>query len=226
MTSTSTPASTNAAMRCSVSPPTPTAAPTRSRSRSSLHAFGLSRAFWMSLTVIRPRRRNASSTTRTFSMRCLCSSASTSSSAAPSFTVTRRSLRVMMFLTGSSGFFSKRMSRLVTMPTSCSPSTTGTPEMLCPRVSCMTSRIEVCGPTVIGSRITPASNFLTSRTSAAWRSIVMFLWMMPIPPDCAIVIARRASVTVSIAAEMIGRLRRMVRVRRVPRSTSRGSTLE
>ena len=54
MTSTSTPASTSASMRCSVSPPTPTAAPTRRRSRSSLQAFGLSRAFWMSLTVIRP----------------------------------------------------------------------------------------------------------------------------------------------------------------------------
>ncbi len=81
-------------------------------------------------------------------------------------------------------------------------------------------------PTVIGSRITPDSNFLTRRTSAAWRSIVMFLWMMPMPPDCAIVIARRASVTVSIAAETIGRFRRIVRVRRVPRSTSRGSTSE
>ena len=50
------------------------------------------------------------------------------------------------------------------------------------RESACTSRIEVCGPTVIGSRITPASNFLTRRTSAAWRSIVMFLWMMPMPP--------------------------------------------
>jgi len=133
----------------------------------------------------------------------------------------------MMFLTGSSGFFSKRRSRLVTMPTSLLPSsTTGTPEMLCERVMCMTSPIEVCGSTVIGSRITPASNFLTSRTSAAWRSTVMFLWMMPMPPDCAIVIARRASVTVSMAEDISGMLRRIARVRRVEVSTSRGSTEE
>ena len=29
----------------------------------------------------------------------------------------------------------------------------------------------------------------------------MFLWMMPRPPSCAMAMARRASVTVSIAAE-------------------------
>ena len=30
--------------------------------------------------------------------------------------------------------------------------------------------------------------------------MVMFLWMMPMPPSCAMVMARRASVTVSMAA--------------------------
>jgi predicted nucleic acid-binding Zn ribbon protein len=34
----------------------------------------------------------------------------------------------------------------------------------------MTSPMVVFGPTVNGSRITPASKFLTCRTSAAWRS--------------------------------------------------------
>ena len=38
----------------------------------------------------------------------------------------------------------------------------------------------------------------------------MFLWMMPMPPSWAMAMARRASVTVSIAAERIGRFRREV----------------
>ena len=39
--------------------------------------------------------------------------------------------------------------------------------------------------------------------------------MTPMPPACAIAIASRASVTVSIAEERIGRLSRIARVRRV-----------
>ena len=54
----------------------------------------------------------------------------------------------------------------------------------------------------------------------------MFLWTMPMPPSCAMAIARRASVTVSIAAEATGMLSGMVRVRRVLRLTSRGRTVE
>jgi hypothetical protein len=94
--------------------------------------------------------------------------------------------------------------------------------MFAARVICMTSRIEVSGVTVIGSRITPASNFLTMRTSLACWAAGMFLWMMPMPPHWAIVMARRASVTVSIAAERIGMFRRIPRVSGVARLTSRG----
>ena len=54
----------------------------------------------------------------------------------------------------------------------------------------------------------------------------MFLWMMPSPPSCAMAIASRASVTVSIAAEISGMLRVIERVRRVARETSRGTTSE
>ncbi len=50
---------------------TPTAAPQRSRPRSSLQAFGYLIAFWMSLTVIRPFRRKSLSTTRSFSTLCV-----------------------------------------------------------------------------------------------------------------------------------------------------------
>ena len=79
---------------------------------------------------------------------------------------------------------------------------------------------------MIGSAITPLSNFLTRATSRACASIDMFLWMMPMPPSCAIVIARRASVTVSMAAESTGSPRRILRVSWVDRSTSRGRTSE
>src|SRR5690606_6094694 len=223
---TSTPAATSASMRASVSPPTPTAAPTSSCSSASLAALGLSRAFWMSLTVIMPLRAKSSSTTSTFSMRWRCISSSTSSSLAPSRTVTSLSLRVMMFLTGSSSFFSKRMSRLVTMPTTLPPSTTGTPEMLRARVSLSTSPMVVCGVTVKGSRMTPASKFLTIRTCAACSCTDMFLWTMPMPPSWAMAMARRPSVTVSMAADTIGRFSLMPRVRRVARLTSLGRTVE
>ena len=57
MTSTSTCAATSASARSIVSRPTPIAAPTRSRPRLSLHAFGYLISFWMSLTVIRPFSR-------------------------------------------------------------------------------------------------------------------------------------------------------------------------
>ena len=44
------------------------------------------------------------------------------------------------------------------------------------------------------------------------------------PPSCAIAIASRASVTVSIAADTIGMFSAMPRVRRVLSETSRGTT--
>jgi hypothetical protein len=112
------------------------------------------------------------------------------------------------------------------MPTRSSPSTTGTPEMWCARVSASTSPMLMSGRAVIGFLMTPASNFLTRSTSAAWRSVGMFLWMMPMPPCSASVMARRDSVTVSMAADSSGMRSRMPRVTCVPRSTSRGRTSE
>ena len=54
ITMTSTPCSISAVVRSSASPPTPTAAPTRKRPRSSLQALGYWIVFSMSLTVIKP----------------------------------------------------------------------------------------------------------------------------------------------------------------------------
>ena len=86
--------------------------------------------------------------------------------------------------------------------------------------------IVVSGPTVKGSLITPASNFLTCATCAAWASRLMFLWMMLMPPSWAMAMARRASLTVSIAAERIGSRMFRSRVRRVVSETSLGRTTE
>ena len=58
----------------------------------------------------------------------------------------------------------------------------------------------------------PLSDRLTRSTSDACSSIDRFLWMTPMPPCCAIAIARRDSVTVSIAALRSGTLTRMLRV--------------
>jgi len=80
------------------------------------------------------------------------------------------------------------------------------------------------GPIVIGSRSTPASWRLTFRTSAAcWRGD-RFLWRMPSPPSCARAIARRESVTVSIAADTNGQFQLDPAGNREERSVSRGNT--
>ena len=82
------------------------------------------------------------------------------------------------------------------------------------------------GESVIGSTIMPLSDRFTRSTSDACSSIDRFLWMTPMPPCCAIAIASRDSVTVSIAALASGTFSRMLRVRRVLTSTWVGSTSE
>ncbi len=80
------------------------------------------------------------------------------------------------------------------------------------------------GRMVTGSTIIPASLRLTLSTSSAWTSIGRFLCTMPMPPSWARAMARRDSVTVSIAAERMGMLRSMPRQTRVRRSTLLGCT--
>ena len=57
---------------------------------------------------------------------------------------------------------------------------------------------------VTGLTTIPDSNFFTFLTSSICSSIFIFLWIEPMPPDWAIAIAIWDSVTVSIAAEIIG----------------------
>src|SRR5580765_3471434 len=65
----------------------------------------------------------------------------------------------------------------------------------------------------------PLSDRFTRSTSEACSSIPRFLWITPRPPCCAIAMASRLSVTVSIAALRIGTFNRIRRVSREPMST-------
>ncbi len=200
---------------------------------ASLAALGLSWLFSMSLTVIRPTQLKPASTTSSFSMRRWCRSRLASSGSTLSRTVTRFS-RVISSETFWSGSEAKRTSRLVRMPTSrpvfwppLPPfSTTGIPEMPCARISARASASVASGPMVTGLTTMPDSNFLTCRTCSACSAGVKLRWMTPMPPACAMAMASRASVTVSMAAEMIGILRSMSPAMRVRMSVSPGITSE
>ena len=134
----------------------------------------------------------------------------------------------MISRTGRFGLVSNRTSRLVRMPTSrpLSSSTTGMPEIPCSSLRRSASLTGRSGAMVSGLTTMPASNFLTRRTSCAWASGVIFLWMMPRPPACAMAMASRLSVTVSMAAEISGMPRRISLVTLVSTAVSVGSTVE
>ena len=102
----------------------------------------------------------------------------------------------------------------------------GTPEIRYFFISSSASKIRLVGESVIGLTIMPLSERLTRSTSDACSSTDRFLWMMPMPPCCAIAIASRDSVTVSIAALSSGTLTRMLRVTHEVTSTALGSTCE
>ena len=68
----------------------------------------------------------------------------------------------------------------------------------------------------------PDSYFFTFSTSFACLSIEKFLWITPMPPNCAIAMASLCSVTVSIAEEISGILRWILFVSCVFTSASPG----
>ena len=84
-------------------------------------------------------------------------------------------------------------------------------------------RTESSGAIVTGSTIMPLSERFTRSTSSAWRSMVMLRWMKPMPPWRAMAMARRASVTVSMAAATMGMLSEILRERQVRVSACVGS---
>ncbi len=125
----STPSSTSDIARSYPSPKKPTAAPTRSRPRSSFVANGCLSALTKSLSVNRPLSLPSASTSGSFSILFTAMSFSASSPLMPTGPVIS-GMRVMTSRTSRFGSSSKRMSRLVTMPSRrISSSTTGTPEI-------------------------------------------------------------------------------------------------
>ena len=125
----STPASISVRARLYESSPTPTAAPTTSRPSASLVASGYWSDLTKSLTVMSPVSRPLASIRGSFSILRLASSAKASSEEMPGCAVTS-GIGVMTSRASREWSGSKRMSRLVTMPTSTpAASTTGTPEM-------------------------------------------------------------------------------------------------
>ena len=72
--------------------------------------------------------------------------------------------------------------------------------------------------------ITPFSERFTLRTSSACCSIDIFLWITPRPPARAIAIAIWLSVTVSMAAVIIGIFKVKLSANFVVKSASLGNT--
>ena len=211
-TSTSTPASTSAIARSQESSPTPTAAATSSRPSLSLVAYGCFSVLTKSFTVISPVSRPWPSTMGSFSILLRRSRPSAASAVTPCWAVINGAL----VITSATRLFmstSKRMSRLVMMPTSDpSPSTTGRPEMWNRAHKASTSARVFSGEQVTGSVTMPASDRFTISTWLACSAIERLRCSTPRPPARAIAMAILASVTVSIAELTSGTRSRILRV--------------
>ena len=153
----------------------PMAPPTRRRPLSSLQEAGYLRIFSISFMVISPRRRFSSSTTNSFSMRLLCRCSLASSKVVPTGTVTSLRLVITSFTRVFSRSLTKRTSRLVKMPTSLVPRTTGRPETLNSLIRRKASATLLFGAMVTGAVIMPLSDFFTFSTSSFCCSMLMFL---------------------------------------------------
>jgi hypothetical protein len=79
---------------------------------------------------------------------------------------------------------------------------------------------------VIGLITIPDSNFFTCATWAACSGGVKLRWMTPMPPACAMAMASRSSVTVSMADDNSGMVRRKSLANRTLVSASVGNTSE
>ncbi len=226
-TSASTPASMSDIARSHASPKKPMAAATRSRPASSLVAFGYCSDLSKSFTVMSPRSLPSASMSGSFSILCCAKIATASSGSMPSGAV-MRGVRVMTSRTRVVDFSNgetKRMSRLVMMPTSLpSPSTTGSPETRNRPQIASTSATVASGVVVTGFVIMPDSERLTLSTCSAWSAMERLRCSTPRPPCLAIAIAMRDSVTVSMAEERRGAATVIRRLRRVLVSASLGMT--
>jgi len=141
--------------------------------------------------------------------------------------VTRSFRVVITFLIGIFSSSSNIKSLFVTIPSIfLSLSTTGTPETLYCSIISFNCAIVSEGEIIIGSEIITLSYLLTSLTCEACLSIDIFLCMIPSPPCNAMAIAISFSVTVSIAALIIGSRRLIFVLKRLLSKTSCGITDE
>src|SRR5690242_4905472 len=101
---------------------------------------------------------------------------------------------------------------------------TGMPLISCCRIRATARCTGASGSMVTGSTTMPLSYFLTLVTSSACCWMVRFLCTNPSPPSCAMAMAVRASVTVSMAALTMGMRSRRFLVSWAPTSTCRGRT--
>ena len=128
---------------------------------------------------------------------------------------------------GRSSFFSKRRSRLVTIPKrQLFSSTMGIPPILYFAIFFLASFTIEFMVNTTGSMIIPDSALLTILTLLACSFMVMFLCKTPMPPSCAIAMAILLSVTVSMAAEIMGTFSEIFLENREVIETSLGSTSE
>ena len=124
-------------------------------------------------------------------------------------------MRFFLVITSSMGMSvreTKRRSRLVRMPTRRPLRVTGTPDILKRRMSSSASAMGCSGEMVTGSTIMPDSDRLTLSISPACCAMVRLRWTTPNPPCWAMAMARRDSVTVSMAADISGVVSVMRRV--------------
>ena len=137
----------------------------------------------MSLMVISPVSLKSSSTSKSFSTFFAIKIFSASSSVTVPVAVTRFSW-VITSAMGSSQSSRKRRSRRVIMPIS-RPSAVviGRPETLYWSMISRARPTLASGRRVSGLKMIPLALRLTFSTSSAWRSMDMFLWMMPTPPS-------------------------------------------
>src|SRR6267143_1116169 len=146
----------------------------------------------MSFTVMSPRSWKLSSTTGSFSIRFWWRIFSASSRVVPTGAVMSFSCVITSF-TLRSFPRTKRRSRLVRMPTRRFPSVIGTPLIRNFSISSSARVIGTSGGSVIGFTIIPLSDRFTRSTSSTCSRTGRFLWMMPIPPSCAIAIVSATS---------------------------------
>ncbi len=206
-------------------PVIPTPAPQSRRPFSSLAESGYLICFSMSLMVISPLRLKSLSTSGSFSFLALARIFLASSRVMPSCAVIKFSLVMdsLIFLVKSVSNF---RSRFVMIPASRPFSVIGTPEIRNFAIRLSASRRVCSGERENGSVITPFSERFTLSTSSACAATDMFLWIIPIPPCLAIAIAIFDSVTVSIAALIIGMFSSIFFVKCVFRSIRFGVTSE